>query len=481
MDEKRAELEELNKEQLIDMLVEMRQQLDQLTQIVQKQATRIQTLEDQIAKNSGNSGKPPSSDGLGKRRQSLRVKGQRQPGGQKGHPGTTLVQVSEPDHTIVHKLVVCPECAADLETVAVQGVEKRQIFDVPPVQLEVTEHQTQHKMCPSCQSLVKASFPSDIRHPVQYGTRIQAQAVYLNNYQLLPIARIQEFFSDWYGVGPSQAFVIKATQSLHTQLAQPLARIRTHLKQAPVTHCDETGLRVEAQLNWLHVVATAEASLHGVHPRRGQKAMHDLGILPDLQGCAVHDGWASYFQFTNCTHALCNAHHLRELRFITEQYDQTWATDMAQLLLDAKHEITTYPPQQNSLPPDRLAHYTQRYTTILAQGLAANPPPPQPPTQKRGRPKQSPPKNLLDRLQKYQTETLAFLSDFRVPFDNNLAERAVRMMKLKQKISGTFRTRLGADVFCDIRSYIDTARKQGQPVLQVLHDALLGQPFCLSD
>jgi transposase len=275
MDDIRAELRQLNKEQLIDIILELREM------IVQQNA-RIQVLEDQIAKNSGNSSKPPSSDGLGKRRQSLRVKGQRKPGGQKGHPGTTLVQVSEPDYTIVHKVVVCPECAADLETVAVQGVEKRQIFDVPPVQLEVTEHQTQHKMCPSCQSLVKASFPSDIRHPVQYGTRIQAQAVYLNNYQLLPIARIQEFFSDWYGVGPSQAFVIKATQSLHTQLAQPLARIRTHLKQAPVTHCDETGLQVEAQLNWLHVVATAEASL--ARPPRLRKSASSVS---PLQSCSI--------------------------------------------------------------------------------------------------------------------------------------------------------------------------------------------------
>jgi len=474
MDDIRAELWQLNKGQLIDIILELREM------IVQQNA-RIQVLEDQIAKNSGNSGKPPSSDGLGRKPKSLRPKGKRPSGGQKGHKGTTLVQVSKPDHTIVHKLHICPECATDLETVAVQGVGKRQIFDVPPVQLEVTEHQVQHKMCPSCQSLVKASFPPDIRHPVQYGTRLQAQAVYLNNYQLLPIARLQEFFSDWYGVGPSQAFVLKATQSLHAQLAQPLARIRTHLKQAPVTHCDETGLRVEAQLNWLHVVATSAASLHGVHPRRGQKAMRDLGILPELEGCAVHDGWASYFQFTNCSHALCNAHHLRELRFITEQYDQTWAAHMAQLLLDAKHEITTCPPPQNSLPPDRLIYYTQRYTTILAQGFAANPPPTQPSPKKRGRTKQSPPKNLLDRLQKYQTETLAFLSDFRIPFDNNLAERAVRMMKLKQKISGTFRTRLGADVFCDIRSYIDTARKQDQPVLQVLYNALLGQPFCLSE
>ena len=173
--------------------------------------------------------------------------------------------------------------------------------------------------------------------------------------------------------------------------------------------------------------------------------MRARGILPALQGCAVHDGGASYCQFSNCTHALC----IRERRFITEQYKQPWAEEMAHRLLEAKQEIDTGWPQQNCLWPDRRAPYTQRYSAILAQGVAANSPPEHPPPKKSGRPQQSPPQNLLDRLQKYQPETLAFLSDFRSPFDNNLAERAGRMMKLKQKISGTLRTRLGADVFCD--------------------------------
>ncbi len=191
----------------------------------------------------------------------------------------------------------------------------------------------------------------------------------------------------------------------------------------------------------------------------------------------MHDGYVSYFQFENCSHALCNAHHLRDLRFISEQYKQAWAEQMAQLLLDAKQEVEASPDGQMSLSCERLRVYHQRYGALIQQGFKVNSPPEQPTTKRRGRKKQSPPKNLLDRLQRYETQTLAFLSDFRVPFDNNLAERDVRMMKVKQKISGTFRTRRGAEVFCDIRSYISTVRKQGQPVIKALYDALLGHSF----
>ncbi|MDQ7033810.1 MAG: IS66 family transposase [Anaerolineae bacterium] len=236
-------------------------------------------------------------------------------------------------------------------------------------------------------------------------------------------------------------------------------------------------MRVEGKLNWLHVLATERLTYYAVHRKRGQEAMRDIGLLGDLQGYAIHDGWASYFKFETCLHALCNAHHLRELRFIFEQYQQTWASDMFSLLLDIKKDIEAISSEQTSLEPERLLYYEEQYDQLLREGFEANPLPEQPPPQKRGRTKQSKAKNLLDRLQKYKAETLAFMSDFRVPFDNNLAERAVRMIKVKQKISGTFRTRLGAETFCDIRSYISTARKQGQNVIQVIYEALLGRPF----
>jgi len=469
MNELREQLRQLDKEQLIDIIVELRE-------VIASQEVRIQALEDQIAKNSNNSSKPPSSDGLKKESKSLREKGKRKSGGQKGHKGRTLKMVAVPNHIELHDLTTCPECHQNLDTVPVKGIEKRQVFDVPLVEIEVTEHQAQIKCCPQCQAQVKARFPEGVTHPVQYGNRIKAQAVYLNSYQLLPLARICELFSDFYGHAPSEALILNATESVHQQLDEPLAAIQAQLKQADVVNCDETGLRVEGKLNWLHVASTDRLTYYAVHSKRGQKAMRAIGILNEMTGRAMHDGYISYFQFENCTHALCNAHHLRDLRFITEQYQQDWAHQLATLLLDAKHEVEAAPDSQTRLLPERLAYFEQRYDLLIQQGFDANPLPKHPPPQKRGRRKQSPPKNLLDRLHKYKAETLGFLADFRLPFDNNLAERDVRMMKVKQKISGTFRTRIGAEIFCDIRSYISTARKQGHTVIQALLDALLGQP-----
>jgi len=439
---------------------------------------RIQELEDQLAKNSGNSGKPPSSDGLKKKPapKSLRAKGKRKTGGQPGHKGHTLEMVHEPDHIEIHRLANCPHCDHNLDEVRALAIDRRQVFDVPPVHMAVTEHQAPVVCCPNCQQHVQAPFPATVKHPVQYGGRIKAQAVYLNSYQLLPIARICDLFEDVYRHRPSDAFVVSATQALHNQLTPALTAIREQIIQADVVHADESGLRVEGKLNWLHVLSTEHLTHYAVHPKRGQIAMRDIGLLANCQGRAIHDALASYFQFDNCPHALCNAHHLRELRFVTEQYHQPWASDMAQLLLDIKTEIAQT-TETMTLLPDRLADYEARFDTLLQVGFDANPPPTAPSPRKRGRKKQSPPKNLLDRLHKYKAETLAFMYDFRVPFDNNLAERDLRMIKVKQKVSGTFRTRLGAEMFCDIRSYISTVRKQSLNVLQALSDALLAQPF----
>jgi transposase len=462
---------ELSREAMWAMILELRE-------VVMQQAARIQDLEDQLAKNSGNSGKPPSSDGLKKKPapKSLREKGQRKPGGQPGHRGYTLEMVSEPEYVEVHTLATCPHCQHDLSEAPVLAVERRQVFDVPPVVIEVTEHQVPVMCCPGCQAEVKAPFPARVTQPVQYGERLKAQAVYLNSYQLLPIARICELFEDVYGHCPSEAFVVSATQARHDQLDPALSAIREQITQADVVHADESGLRVEGKLNWLHVLSTERLTHYAVHPKRGQSAMRDSGLLAECQGRASHDALASYFQFDNCTHALCNAHHLRELRFVTEQYPQPWAGERAQLLLDIQAEVAQT-VDGLTRPSDRLAHYEACFDRLLQTGFEANPPPDTLPSRKRGRKKQSPPKNLLDRLLKYKAETLAFMHDFRVPFDNNLAERDLRMIKVKQKVSGTFRTRSGAEVFCDIRSYISTVRKQGGHVLPALYDALLPRPF----
>ena len=474
----RSQLAQLDKEELITIILTLQQQVQELQRTVAEQAAEIQKLGGQLAKNSRNSGKPPSSDGLKKpQTRNLRRKSGRRSGGQEGHPGHTLKMVEKPDHVEHYEVSACPQCAADLQTIEACEIERRQVFDVPPVCIKVTEHRAEIKVCPQCGKRVKAKFPTDVTQPVQYGLRIKAQATYLNNYQLIPLARACELLGDFYGHTPTQALILDANAAVVDQIEPSLEATQRQLIASPVVHFDESGLRVEGKLNWLHVASTEWLTYYTVHPKRGQKGMQAMGILPVFQERAMHDHWQSYFTFDHCQHALCNAHHLRELQFVVDQYQQPWAKEMSQLLLDIKTEIEAAPPEQMSLAPQRLTHFGQRYDELISQGLDANPPPAHPPPKKRGRKKQSPPKNLLDRLQQFKPQVLAFMYDFRVPFDNNLAERDVRMVKIKQKISGTFRTPTGAETFCAIRSYISTVRKYGLNVIDAIHDALSGNPF----
>lgn len=474
----REQLNKLEKEALIELLLIVLARMSELEKQVTAQAATIRKLEDELAKNSNNSSKPPSSDGLKKpRTRSLRQKGQRPLGGQPGHKGNTLRMVAEPVHVELHPVMSCPNCQTDLSDTEPVGQEKRQVFDVPPVSLEVTEHQAEIKQCPGCGEQVKGAFPAHVTQPTQYGPRLKAQAGYLNAYHFIPLARTEELLTDFYGQAPSEAVVIEANNLLVEQTRPSLESIKQQLIAAPVAHFDESGLRVEGKLHWLHVAGTSELTHYCVHPKRGRAGMEAAGILPAFQGGAMHDHWSSYLKFDNCRHYFCNAHHLRELQFIVDQYQQEWAADMAQLLREIKTEVEATPAPALSLPPERLAYYEDEYDGLITQGLAANPPPDDPLPKKRGRPKQSPPKNLLDRLLAHKSGVLAFMYDFRIPFDNNLAERDVRMVKVKQKVSGAFRTQSGAEAFCAIRSYISTVRKHGHNVIDAMYDALVGQPF----
>lgn len=468
----REQIEDLDKVSLVSLILDLQQMLAE-------QAAEIQSLRDQISKNSGNSGKPPSSDGLKKpRTRSLREKSKRNSGGQKGHQGHTLKMVATPDDVRVHAVSSCPHCSANLEDIVCERYEKRQVFDIPAMQMEVTEHLAEIKFCPNCQSKVKGDFPAGITKPVQYGQRIKAQAVYLNNYQLLPVARTIELFRDFYGHSPSEAFVFSANTAMIEAISPSLESIKSALIKESLVQFDESGLRVEGELNWLHSAGTDRLTSYGVQPKRGKEGMQKTGILPEFKGIAVHDHWKSYFTFEACQHALCNAHHLRELRFIHEQYEQEWAENMAKLLVSIKKRTET--TELGELSETELRQFEEAYDKIVEQGLEANPPPSIPVPKKRGRKKQSPPKNLLDRLKEFKLQTLAFMLDFRVPFDNNLAERDVRMIKVKQKISGSFRTQHGADTFCSLRSYISTVRKNNLNVILSLQQALLGKPFLVS-
>lgn len=467
----RQALEELDKQVLIELILALQKQL-----VEQGQA--IQALRDQVAQNSQNSSKPPGSDGLKKpKTKSLRTKSERPFGGQPGHAGATLKMVAEPDEIERHGLTNCPHCQETLTAVAVIGYEKRQVFDIPPMRLVVTEHQAEMKQCPGCGATVQGEFPPEVSQVTQYGARIKAQASYLNNYHFIPLARTEELLNDFYGRGLSESAVLDANQQLAQLTQSSLSAIQEQLIAADVAHFDESGLRIANQLQWLHVSSTERLTIYHVDAKRGQVGMSAAGILPQFCGTALHDHWASYLAFANCQHAFCNAHHLRELQFIVDQYQQPWAADMMQLLRTIKDEVDGSPPSRSALPPERLLHFNTEYDKLIAQGLLANPSTASPSPSQRGRPKKSPPKNLLNRLQTHKAGVLAFMADFRIPFDNNQAERDIRMVKVKQKVSGAFRTKTGAETFCTIRSYISTARKQGINSIDALYNAFLGQPF----
>lgn len=458
-----------------DQMVELARQLA-------KQGEALQALQARLAKHSGNSSKPPSSDGYGKvkRTASLRQSGDKPNGGQPGHAGHTLRAVDTPDRIETHEADTCAHCQASLTAIASVGYEERQVFDIPAVRIEVTAHRAAIKVCPACGHANKGSFPASVRRAVQYGPMVHTWASYLTNQHHIPVERTTEIFEDLVQHRVSEGTVLQASEQLDRCIEPSTEAVKGLLRDAEVLHVDESGLRVTGKLYWLHVASTDRLTSYEVHAKRGHEAMEDAGILGAFTGTAVHDHWKPYFTYDACAHALCNAHHLRELRFIDTQYQQSWAKDMAELLLVIKAAVQATPEPAMSLAPLELEAFEKRYDEVVQSGFEANPAPVSPPAgegRKRGRPKQPPAVNLLIRLRDFKGEVLAFMSDFRVPFDNNQGERDIRMVKVKQKVSGGFRTLEGAKRFGRIRGYLSTARKQAKNVFEAIRDAFDGNPF----
>jgi transposase len=439
---------------------------DTLLSIIQEHEIRIKELEERINKDSHNSSKPPSSDGLQKRNYKQREPSSKKPGGQKGHEGTTLSMVKHPQHVQVHEVNRCGGCGASLEYQKPRGYEPRQVFDISPIVVEVTEHRAHIKRCPHCGELSQAAFPDEVSHKTQYGTRVQAFAVYLKNYGFLSYQRTAEALADLFCTPISVGTLVSIDQRCAGRVEGVVEQIRQKLIRANVVHFDETGLNINGKLHWLHGAGTRGFTYYYPHERRGTAASDQIGILPRLKGNAVHDNWQPYMKY-DCSHSLCNAHHIRELTGVYEQGGQPWAQQMIGLLLESKQSVEQAKEEgKNRLSAADIHKYENRYRTIIADGMRANPPPSRAQSSvKRGRLKRSKACNLVERLDRLEKETLRYLHDFRVPFDNNLAERDIRMMRVQQKVSGAFRSDEGALAFCQIRSFISTVRKQGVSVV----------------
>ena len=446
-------------------------------------AERIQKLEDQLAKNSRNSGKPPSSDGYdqpAQRTKSLRKRSRRKSGGQPGHRGETLRTVEKPDYVKVHRVEQCEHCGQSLKRRKSSGHEKRQVFDLPKVEMQVTEHRAEIKTCTCCRKETRAAFPKEVNKVVQYGIEIKAQMVYLNTEQHTPLERTCDLLEEFYNHRPSEGTVVAACAEAAQEVKQSNEAIKGHLvEHEKVGHFDETGMRVNGILNWLHIASTPRLTYYAMHAKRGSIAMNEINILPHFKGRAVHDDLAAYFLY-ELDHALCNAHHLRTLLFLLERYPQKWVKALSGLLLTIKEKVeVAQEKMQTALSVRQRNKFSRIYDQLIARGLRANPPPDEKNRKpgQRGRLKQSPARNLLLRLREHKEAVLAFMVDFNVPFDNNQAERDLRMMKVKQKISGGFRSLAGAQNFCQIRGYLSTARKNGMKALASLRLAFDHQPF----
>lgn len=469
-----------------DLIKQSKEQPEAVVDLLLSLFDQVQTLQAEVTelkKNSRNSSKPPSSDKGNPNKPTkpkTKPKKKRRPGGQNGHKGSTLKMRDNPDHIIQHGFPShCQHCSTDLSEAEEQQFERRHVFDIPPLNIEVTEHRVSCGQCPNCQGAIRGGFPDEVIAPVQYGSRIHGLVTYLGIYQMLPHERTSEFFADLFACPLSTGTVANILSRAGSKAEPVAAAIKEQIEQSGLFCADETGASLAGKNHWLHVAATSALSYFHFHPNRGFQALEDIGILPGYEGKVVHDFYSSYYRYTECLHYLCNAHHLRDLTYIHEDLKQPWAKEMIDLLLEAKKLRDRQNEGGRKVGPKTTERILAKYRRIIDEGYAINPEPAKI-EGKRGRPKRGKALNFLDRLRDREKEVLGFFLEEDVPFDNNQAERDLRMIKAKLKISGCFRSPQAAQSFAQVRSVISTARKAGAKMLETLQ-GLFESPSSLID
>lgn len=469
----------------VDKLTEeFREEPRKAAELVISLLDRCEKLEERVRSlesNSRNSSKPPSSD-IGKPKpkpQSQRKKSGKKPGGQPGHKGSTLELTDNPDHLVINEFEaesVCRNCGALLSGDQHNGeYEVRQVIDLPAIKFETTEYRSPKIVCTECGTINTAPFPEEVKARTQYGSNVRVTALYLGTYQMIPYERLQELFEVLFNCRLSQGTLANFIKKGGVKAEVAAMDIHAQIKAAPLAHCDETGCRVHGERHWLHVASTDNLTYFMIHKKRGFEALEAIGILNGYEGRVIHDYYQSYYRYLECEHYQCGAHITRELTYIDEVMQQSWAGDMKDLILDAKslrdREDQRKPTDRRVIGEQTRHRIQLRYVEIVLEGYEFNPEP-EPVPGKRGKPKRGKALNLLHRLENEYEEIMGFFEYEGIPFDNNLAERDLRMMKVREKISGTFRSDEHKAAFANIRSVISTLKKQGRSVLSGIGEML---------
>ena len=462
-------LKELNKDQLIEIIETLLVEINQLKEENKK-------LKAQLNMNSSNSSMPPSTDGFKKKAKnnSLREKSGKKTGGQPKHKGHTLEKVENPDFVVELKDDICPHCSSNVENVPSLEIKTRQVFDIPEPEIEVTEYRAHSVLCPNCNKVHTSKFPETVTQPTSYGPRIKVLITNLNVQNHISYNRIKEFIKDSYGHNISEGTIHNTLKLGYYNLEKTESEIKKQIITSPQSHVDETGIYIEDSRYWLFVHSTNSYTYYSHHKKRGSEAMDEIGIIPNFEGVLTHDCWKAYLKYKNCSHSFCNAHFLRELNGIKENNDFKFPDKIKEVLLEMKSLVDSGNPISKELKSNLLSNYELEISNGYGEEEKTAIPSEK---GKRGRKKQSKAKNLLDRMSQIDEVLGFFLFPGLIPFDNNLAERDVRMIKVKQKVSGLFRSESGANYFCRIRGYLSTLRKSGVNIYEGLKSVFSGNPI----